>query len=97
MTHTPMEKMCIRDRFMLADYAGIRVPVVLLLNMMDVAERQGKKINTAGLQKALGIPVIPMVAADKKQYQPFFQLLENLDAKEMCIRDRSNTAFYHQG
>lgn len=74
-----------RSLFMLADYAGIRVPVVLLLNMMDVAERQGKKINTAGLQKALGIPVIPMVAADKKQYQSFLNLLENLDAKAATL------------
>ena len=68
-----------RSLFMLADYAGIHVPVVLLLNMMDVAEGQGKKINVTGLQKSLGIPVIPMVAADKKSYQPFFNLLESLD------------------
>ena len=27
-----------RSLFMLADYAGIHVPVVLLLNMMDIAE-----------------------------------------------------------
>ena len=43
-----------RSLFMLADYAGIHVPVVLLLNMMDIAEGQGKKINVAGLQKILG-------------------------------------------
>lgn len=74
-----------RSLFMLADYAGIHVPVVLLLNMMDVAEGQGKKVNTAGLEKALGIPVIPMVAADKKQYQTFFDLLENLDTKAAVL------------
>ena len=70
-----------RSLFMLADYAGIHVPVVLLLNMMDVAEGQGKKINVTGLQKSLGVPVVPMVAADKKQYQPFFNLLENLEKR----------------
>ena len=70
-----------RSLFMLADYAGIHVPVVLLLNMMDIAEGQGKKINVAGLQKSLGVPVVPMVAADKKQYQPFFNLLENLEKR----------------
>ena len=68
-----------RSLFMLADYAGIQVPVVLLLNMMDVAEEQGKKINVTGFQKSLGIPVVSMVAADKKSYQPFFNLLGNLD------------------
>ena len=74
-----------RSLFMLADYAGIHVPVVLLLNMMDVATTQGKKINIAKMEKTLGIPVIPMVAADKKQYQPFFDLLETLDKKNTFL------------
>ena len=55
-----------RSLFMLADYTGIRVPVVLLLNMMDVAKSQGKQIDTNGIAKSLGIPVVPLVAADKK-------------------------------
>jgi len=33
-----------RSLFMLADYAGIQCPVVILLNLMDVAEEQGKKL-----------------------------------------------------
>lgn len=33
-----------RSLFMLADYTGIRVPVVLLLNMMDVANRRGSRL-----------------------------------------------------
>lgn len=74
-----------RSLFMLADYAGIHVPVALLLNMMDVAEAQGKQVNAAKLEKSLGIPVIPMVAADKKKYQPFFGLLENLDKKASVL------------
>ena len=61
-----------RSLFMLAGYTGIRVPVVLLLNMMDVAKSQGKQIDTNGIAKSLGIPVVPLVAADKKQYGTFF-------------------------
>lgn len=64
-----------RSLFMLADYTGIRVPVVLLLNMMDVAKSQGKQIDTNGIAKSLGIPVVPLVAADKKQYGTFFRLV----------------------
>ena len=65
-----------RSLFMLADYAGIRVPVVLLLNMMDVAKSQGKQIDTDGIAKSLGVPVVPLVAADKKEYGEFFRMLE---------------------
>ena len=68
-----------RSLFMLADYTGIRVPVVLLLNMMDVAKSQGKQIDTNGIAKSLGIPVVPLVAADKKQYGTFFRMLESID------------------
>lgn len=65
-----------RSLFMLADYVGIQVPVVLSLNIMDVATAQGKKINIAGIEKMLGIPVIPMVAADKKQYGALMNFLK---------------------
>ncbi|MDO4322905.1 MAG: FeoB small GTPase domain-containing protein [Lachnospiraceae bacterium] len=74
-----------RTLFMLADYTGIRVPVVLLLNMVDVAAAQGKRINVAGIEKTLGIPVVPMVTADKKQYDAFFSLLKNCDKRASIL------------
>ncbi len=37
-------------------------PVILVLNMMDMAEAQGVKIHVARLEKILGIPVIPCEA-----------------------------------
>ena len=56
-----------RSLFMLSDYAGIDIPVVLIVNMMDIAESQGKTIDIKGLQNSLNIPVLPIVAADKKE------------------------------
>ncbi len=38
------------------------LPVILVLNMMDMAARDGIEINIDGLQEALGITVIPSVA-----------------------------------
>lgn len=58
-----------RSMYMLANYAGTNCPTVLALNMMDVAERQGKTIDAELLQKRLGIPVVPMVASDAS-YRP---------------------------
>lgn len=57
-----------RSLYMMADYAGIKVPAVLVLNLMDVAKQKGMTIDTDALSKKLGIPVIPFVAADKKGY-----------------------------
>ena len=57
-----------RSLYMMADFAGIKVPAVLVLNLMDVAKKKGLTIDTDALSKRLGIPVIPFVAADKKGY-----------------------------
>ena len=43
------------------------VPAILVLNMMDVAEGQGIRIDTEKLSKKLGIPVVPMSAIRKKK------------------------------
>ena len=38
-------------------------PAVVALNMMDVAERKGLQIDTAALERVLGVPVVATVAA----------------------------------
>lgn len=60
-----------RSLYMLADFAGIEVPAMLLLNMMDVVKEQGKTIDAKAIEKKLGIPVLPFVAADLKAYGVF--------------------------
>ena len=65
-----------RSLFMLADYAGIQTPAMLVLTMRDVAEAQGKQVDTKKLEKKLGIPVVSLVAPDKKSYRDFYQALE---------------------
>ena len=66
-----------RSLFMLADYIGINTPVVLIMNMMDVAKKQNKHVNIKGFEKSLEIPVIPIVAADKREYTRLYDFLEN--------------------
>ncbi len=72
-----------RSLFMMADYAGINVPSFLVLNMADVAEEQGKKIDPKVIEKKLGIPVVQISATDSKRYDAFF------DAMNRAIRDKS--------
>lgn len=85
-----------RSLFMLADYTGIQVPVILLLNMMDVAEAQGKTINAAGIGRTLGIPVVPMVAADKKKYDGFYEALESADKNHAILRETALQSLYRE-
>ena len=55
-----------RSLYMLADFIGTRIPAVLILNLMDVAEQKGIKIDTAKLSAQLDIPVIGFVAAERE-------------------------------
>ncbi|HHW94621.1 MAG TPA: ferrous iron transport protein B [Mogibacterium sp.] len=80
-----------RSLFMLADYAGIQCPVVLLLNLIDIAEKQGKKIDASKLEAKLGIPVIPFVAADRSQYQIFYDGIDRALAEKKMINIDSLT------
>ncbi|WP_025950729.1 ferrous iron transport protein B [Geobacillus thermocatenulatus] len=41
-------------------------PVVIALNMVDVAEKRGVKVDAAKLSKYLGVPVIPVIARTGK-------------------------------
>ncbi|BAH06940.1 ferrous iron transport protein B [Clostridium kluyveri] len=83
-----------RSLFMLADYAGIKTPVVLLLNMMDIAQQQGKNINSAAISKELGIPVVPIVAADKKCYDDFFKVLEKIQEIQGVLDEKDILNLY---
>lgn len=55
-----------RSLYLLSEFLLLKVPVILALNMMDVAEQQGIRIDVGRLEKYLGVPVIPMVASKNK-------------------------------
>lgn len=66
-----------RSLYMLADYVGIQRKAIVVLNMIDVSRAQGKVIDTELLSQRLGVPVIPFNAADLKNYQSFYEALED--------------------
>jgi ferrous iron transport protein B len=66
-----------RSLFMLADFAPLGVPAMLLLNMMDVAKDKGIAVNAKLLEERLGIPVVPFVASNPKDYGAFYAAIEN--------------------
>ncbi len=64
-----------RSMYMVAEFAQLNKPAVLLLNMMDVAKAQKKEIDHKLLQERLGIPVLPFTAAESKGYDELKALL----------------------
>lgn len=53
-----------RNLYLVAQMLELGLPVVVALNMVDVAEKSGIRIDVAQLRENLGVPVVPMVATD---------------------------------
>lgn len=92
-----------RNLLLFTQLADLRIPAVLGLNMMDVAEAEGVKIDIDALQRELGVPVIPLnarkgigIAALKivmsQQLAPtkatFFEIPEELKPVVRQVRER---------
>jgi len=58
-----------RSLYLLAELLLLPAPVVLVLNMMDVAAQQGIQVEPRVLEAALGIPVVPMSATKNQGYE----------------------------
>jgi ferrous iron transport protein B len=55
-----------RNLYLTTQLLEMDVPVVVALNMMDMAKQRGIRIEIEHLEKHLGCPVIPVVASKKK-------------------------------
>lgn len=52
-----------RNLYLACQIIDLGVPVVVVLNMMDEVEKAGLVLDVDGIREALGVPVVPMVAA----------------------------------
>ena len=75
-----------RNLYLLAELLALPAPVVLGLNMMDVAEQQGVSVEPHVLEAALGLPVVPMVATRNQGMRELVQVVEHV------ARERSTYA-----
>jgi ferrous iron transport protein B len=64
-----------RNLYLAVQFIELGVPLIIALNMIDVARSRGFKINVGRLSELLGIPVIPTVASSK---QGIPELLEQI-------------------
>lgn len=54
-----------RNLYLFTQILDLQIPVVMALNMMDVADKKGLQIDIEGFKKEFNIPVIPLVASKK--------------------------------
>lgn len=54
-----------RNLFLVSQLLDLRLPLVVALNMTDVAESQGRPVDATALAKALGCAVVPLVGHRK--------------------------------
>jgi ferrous iron transport protein B len=55
-----------RTLYLVAETAMLRTETIVALNMMDIAEKEGRELSPEAMGKEMGIKVIPMVAAKNK-------------------------------
>ncbi len=67
-----------RTFYLVAELLELPVPVVVGLNMMDVAEAHGVRVEANVLQAALGVPVIPLVASRREGLRELVAAIEQL-------------------
>ena len=75
-----------RNLYLLAELLSLPTPVVLGLNMIDVAKQQGMHIEPHVLEAALGLPVVPMVATKNQGVR------ELMEAVDWVSQDRATYA-----
>src|SRR5690606_38957966 len=50
-----------RNLYLVSQLLELGQPLVIALNMTDIAQRRGINVNAGALEKALGVPVVPVV------------------------------------
>ena len=72
-----------RSLYLVAELVSLPTPVVVALNMMDVAQQEGFRIEPEVLQAALGVPVVPMVATKSVGARELMKTVERMARGEI--------------
>ncbi len=72
-----------RNLLLYSQIADLKIPVIIALNMIDLADKTGVRINTDLFAKRLGVPVVPISA----------RKLEGIDKLKTAISHANKVAF----
>ena len=65
-----------RNLLFCSQIIDLKIPVVVALTMMDLAKRKGTQIDIPGLERELGVPVVPVNPRKNKGIAPLKKVLE---------------------
>lgn len=74
-----------RNLFLAAQIAELAIPMVIVLNQWDLAERQGLQIDTDRLSAQLRVPIVPCVATRKESAQRVKDTLTQALRSPACL------------
>lgn len=77
-----------RSLYLVAELVALPSPLVVVLNMMDVAEQEGMQVEPDILQTALGVPVIPMTATRSRGTEYLFRTIHDILAGKNALAPR---------
>jgi ferrous iron transport protein B len=67
-----------RNLYLVSELLPLPAPVIVALNMVDVAEQQGLKIEPHVLEAALGVPVVPLIATKGRGIQELLTHIQDV-------------------
>lgn len=77
-----------RNFYLVSQLAEIGLPLVVALNMEDIAIRRGIRIDAQALSEALGVPVVPICAHRRQGLAELGRALAALSADPVPVRAR---------
>ncbi len=75
-----------RNLYLVSQLAEIGLPLVVVLNMEDIAIRRGISIDASALSEALGAPVVPICAHRRQGLDELRRTLAALSANPVAVR-----------
>ncbi len=67
-----------RNLYLVTELLPLPAPVIIALNMMDVAEQEGRPVYPRLLEQATGIRVVPMVASKNQGVKELLEVVDDL-------------------
>jgi ferrous iron transport protein B len=77
-----------RSLYLVSELVTLQAPIVVALNMMDVAEQEGLKVEPKVLEAALGLPVVPMTATRASGVRELLAVVERVLRGELVSTPR---------
>lgn len=74
-----------RNMFLTTQLVDMRQPMVIAVNMMDIAEKRGLHIDLEALSKRFGVPAVPLSAVSEKSITNFISQMAHVIPSQIAV------------